>query len=119
MLVKLGSILFPNLMVKVAMHQLMNPQIRKLRKQEDAVLNTAKKESFQFKSFEIQTYHWKGNGTPILLIHGWEGQAGNFADIVPALLKINYDVYAFDAPSHGYSSKGSTSVLNSVNLQEK
>jgi len=45
------------------------------------------------------------------LIHGWEGQAGNFSDLIHILLKQNYTVYAFDGPSHGYSSVGETSLL--------
>ncbi|NJK83035.1 MAG: alpha/beta hydrolase [Saprospiraceae bacterium] len=52
----------------------------------------------------------------MLLIHGWEGQAGNFADLVQKLLEQDYTVYAFDAPSHGFSSKGKTSLFEFTEL---
>lgn len=52
----------------------------------------------------------------ILLIHGWEGQAGNFADLVEQLLEEDYCIYAFDGPSHGYSSTGKTNMFEFTEL---
>jgi pimeloyl-ACP methyl ester carboxylesterase len=46
------------------------------------------------------------------LVHGWEGQAGNFSSIISRLLAENHSVIAFDGPSHGLSSKnGGTSLF--------
>jgi len=115
-LVRIVSNLFPDLIVSYAYNQLTSPQIRKLRENELAILNQSKKKKFTFQDFEIQLYEWKGGEKKVLLIHGWEGQAGNFSDLVEALLINGYTVYAFDAPSHGFSSRGKTSLFEFIAL---
>jgi pimeloyl-ACP methyl ester carboxylesterase len=69
-----------------------------------------------FKGGTIRTYHWGEVGEPVLLIHGWEGQAGNFADLIPQLLETGYQVHAFDGPSHGFSSTRPTSLFEFIIL---
>ena len=102
----------PKMMTNLAYQTLTNPQVKKLREHELIVLDKADKNKVRFKKFDIQTYKW---GNPedekILLIHGWEGQAGNFSDIIPRLLENNYHVIAFDGPAHGFSSTGQTSFF--------
>ena len=109
-LVKIASTLFPKVLANIAYQQLTNPQVRKLRPNELAILEKADRRRIQFRNFSIQTYKW---GDPkqeaIFLVHGWEGQAGNFSDLIEKLVAANYYVIAFDAPSHGFSSKGDTS----------
>jgi pimeloyl-ACP methyl ester carboxylesterase len=115
-IIKAISTILPNQVTSYAYNQLTNPQIKKLRPNEMIVLDKSKKEIFKFLEFDIQLYTWQGGEDKVLLIHGWEGQAGNFADIVEKLVEQNYTVYAFDAPSHGYSSKGSTSLFEFTEL---
>jgi len=109
-LIKIAATLFPKVLANIAYQQLTNPQVRKLRPNELAILEKADKKRIKFRGFSIQTYKW---GNPkqeaIFLIHGWEGQAGNFSDLIQKLVHANYYVIAFDAPSHGFSSKGDTS----------
>jgi len=88
-----------------------NPQIMKLRPHEMDILEKSEKETIIYKAHKIQTYRWLRGFKKVLLIHGWEGQAGNFSDLIQKLIAANYSVYAFDAPSHGFSSKGSTSLF--------
>jgi pimeloyl-ACP methyl ester carboxylesterase len=115
-LVRTLSTLFPNQVATFAYKQLTNPQIKKLRLNEHEVLDKAEKENFKFKDFNIQTYTWPGGTKKILLVHGWEGQAGNFADLVEELVEQNYTIYAFDGPSHGFSSRGRTSLFEFTEL---
>lgn len=115
-LLQLLSGLLPNLFVNIAFDKLANPQIRKLRERETQILNTAHKEDISFKGFNIKTYQWDGPKEGILLIHGWEGQAGNFSDLIVKLRSAGYKIYAFDAPSHGFSSKGETSLFEFTDL---
>ncbi len=115
-IVKVVSTLFPSAVISFAYRQLTNPQVHKLREHELKTLNKADKEKFKFKDFEIQLYTWKGGDKTVLLIHGWEGQAGNFSDLIEELLLNGYTVYAFDGPSHGFSSKGSTSLMEFTEL---
>ncbi len=115
-LVSLLSQIFPETFTNIAFEKLTNPQIIKLRESEQEVLGLARQGDIPFKDFTIRTYHWPGEGEPVLLIHGWEGQAGNFADIIKRLLEAGADIHAFDAPAHGFSSKGRTSPIEFAEL---
>lgn len=113
---RVASVLVPNLVTKFAFQKLTNPQVRKLRTHEVSTLDNARKDTYRFKDFDIQLYAWGTGSKTVLLIHGWEGQAGNFADLIALLLEKDYTVHAFDAPSHGYSSQGSTSLFEFTEL---
>jgi len=113
---KLLSGIFPTIFVKIVFDKLTNPQIRKLREREIDVLKTSIENEINFKEFKIKTYEWKGSREGVLLIHGWEGQAGNFSDLILKLKNQDFSIYAFDAPSHGYSSKGDTSLFEFADL---
>ena len=115
-IVQFVSAIFPELVVNFALNKLANPQIKKLRENELETLDKAHKEWFEFKGFQIQTYTWGTGPKKILLIHGWEGQAGNFSDLIERLLSENYQVFSFDGPSHGFSSKGRTSLFEFTEL---
>jgi pimeloyl-ACP methyl ester carboxylesterase len=117
-LLRLASLLFPRWVARQAYRQLTQPQVRKLRDHEQAVLDQAEKSRLDFQGFDIQLYQW-GQGTDaVLLVHGWEGQAGNFSDWVSPLLAAGFTVYAFDAPSHGHSSPGQASLFEFGQLVE-
>ena len=115
-LVRIASYLFPNQITKFAYNYLTNPQIRKLRTNELVTLEKATKAKFKFKYFDIQLYTWKGGEKNVLLIHGWEGQAGNFSDLIEKLLASGFTVYSFDAPSHGLSTRGKTNFFEFTEL---
>lgn len=115
-LVRIASHLFPNQITAFAYNYLTNPQIRKLRTNELVTLEKANKAKYKFKDFDIQLYTWKGGEKNVLLIHGWEGQAGNFSDLIEKLLASGFTVYSFDAPSHGFSSRGKTNFFEFTEL---
>lgn len=104
--------IWPSFLANQVYYFLSNPNIRKLRDFEEVILDRAVRERVVFKGFELQAYTW---GDPrhktVLMIHGWEGQAGNFGALVDILLAKNYYVVAYDGPAHGRSSKGSTSMF--------
>jgi len=114
--VKVASTIFPHAVVSMAYNQLTNPQVRKLRENELQTLAQSKTQDFLFKDFTIKLYTWAGGDKKVLLIHGWEGQAGNFSDLVESLLAAGFTVYAFDGPSHGFSSTGKTSLFEFTEL---
>lgn len=114
---KILAQLFPNLLVNLAYKRLSNPSFAKLRKHEQIIIEKAGKTNFNFKTFDIQTYKWGNGEQVIMLIHGWGGHAGNFADLIERLiLEKKYTIIAFDAPSHGLSSKGGTTLLDFTEL---
>lgn len=116
--IKLLSHLFPNLAVNYSFSRLSQPQTKKLKPKALQVLNTAHKQTLAFQNFNIQLYIWEGGPKKVLLIHGWEGNTGNFSSLILALIKANYTVYGFDAPSHGNSSKGKTHLFAFSDLVE-
>ncbi|MFI5130248.1 MAG: alpha/beta hydrolase [Chitinophagales bacterium] len=75
------------------------------RKKLPALFNEAEKLQFTFKEFDIVGFRWnKGGHKKVLILHGFESTAINFAKYVEPLVKKGYEVLAFDAPAHGYSS---------------
>ena len=67
-------------------------------------LNSAKKEVLIVQNHNIQTYHWPGKGETILLVHGWESNTFRWRNLLKRLQEDDYNIIAFDAPSHGNSS---------------
>lgn len=104
-------------MAYFAYKTLTNPQLKKSNIHEIDILDQAYKEKILFRKFNIQFYHWgEPDHDPILLIHGWEGHSGNFAEIIQSLVEQHYYVLAFDGPSHGSSTKRQTNLLEFSDL---
>src|SRR5687767_8771825 len=60
-------------------------------------------------SREVRAWRF-GEGSPVLLAHGWEGRGSQLTPFVAPLLERGYSVITFDAPGHG-ASPGSRSSL--------
>lgn len=48
----------------------------------------------------LAMYSW-GQGSPVLLVHGWNGRGTQMGAIALALARAGYRAIAFDAPGHG------------------
>lgn len=68
------------------------------------VLQSAKRETLQSNHHFLETYHWPGNATTVLLVHGWESNTARWEPLLQHLQKAGYTVVGFDAPAHGLSS---------------
>lgn len=108
--------LLPSPFINRAYTALTTPRIFPLKPHEKDLLELSDSSQISFQGFEIQTYRWGKGEKTILLVHGWEGNAGNFAFLIPLLVENNFTVIAFDGPSHGNSSKGSTSLYEFIQL---
>lgn len=53
-----------------------------------------------------------GRGPTILLVHGWNGHAGQLRALVQPLVDAGYRVVAFDQPGHGQSTGARAHVLD-------
>ena len=60
-------------------------------------------EKIKYKKIQIQTYHWPGKGPKVLLLHGWDSHTFRWKDLIKKLKAKDYDIFACDAPAHGYS----------------
>lgn len=67
-------------------------------------LGQAAFERLTVEDMEIQTYRWKGKGKRVLLLHGWESNTYRWLNLIGFLKGWGYDIIAFDAPAHGWSS---------------
>ena len=67
-------------------------------------LDPVKHERIHLLGHTIQTYNWPGKKETVLLIHGWESNTWRWHKLLEKLTKADYNVIAFDAPGHGYSS---------------
>lgn len=67
-------------------------------------LDPARLETERIGEHQIQSYHWSGNKETILLIHGWESNTYRWRNLIKKLKEGDFNIIAFDAPAHGYSS---------------
>lgn len=80
------------------------PRKGKVLEHQKEFLENAKSSIIKVDDLELQTYHWKGDKETILLMHGWESNVFRWRNLVDHLKKENYNIIAFDAPAHGYST---------------
>jgi pimeloyl-ACP methyl ester carboxylesterase len=59
----------------------------------------------------IAAWRW-GQGPTVLLVHGWGGLGGQLSEMVDPLVRAGFTVVAFDAPGHGQSGRGMTSLVD-------
>ncbi|HEK1692260.1 hydrolase [Pseudomonas putida] len=52
--------------------------------------------------FGLSALRW-GQGPTVLLMHGWEGRATQFAALIETLVKAGYTVVSLEGPAHGSS----------------
>lgn len=52
--------------------------------------------------FGLSALRW-GKGPTVLLVHGWEGRATQFAALIEALIKAGHTVVSLEGPAHGRS----------------
>jgi pimeloyl-ACP methyl ester carboxylesterase len=64
-------------------------------------------EQGEFVEFEGVRLHYlaRGEGRPVLLLHGNSGFAHDFAAVLETLDASEFRAYAFDRPGHGYSER--------------
>ncbi|MDT0295472.1 alpha/beta hydrolase [Mesonia ostreae] len=93
----------PQKVASKAFELFCSPRKGRVKPEQEDFLNEAKAEVISFQNKKIQTYRWPGNNKKILLVHGWESNTYRWKDFVKELQKEEYDIFAFDAPAHGYS----------------
>ncbi|NKI33176.1 alpha/beta fold hydrolase [Croceivirga thetidis] len=79
-------------------------RLGKVLPNQKAFLDAAKLDVKEVAGHQIQSYHWSGKKGPILLMHGWESNTFRWRNFINMLRAKDFEIFAFDAPSHGYSS---------------
>src|SRR6266542_2228645 len=60
----------------------------------------------------LATWDWGRAAPTVLLVHGWNGHAGQLARWVAPLHAAGFHVAAFDQPGHGLSTGSRTTLLD-------
>ena len=77
---------------------------------EKKILRDADVRREEFNGTEIASYAWGNSGSPVLFVHGWNGRGTQLASFVRPLTNAGLRLLAFDAPAHGQSPGGRTSI---------
>ena len=107
----LGSI-FPRFVAKNTFNIFLTPKRRKIGEKNKKILKKAITTFLVFKGKDIALYNWsfEGNKKTAFILHGWESMASDFYKIIIELNSNGYNVFSFDAPSHGLSKGKNTNV---------
>lgn len=62
------------------------------------------------RGLDLVSYRWGHGDETVLLLHGWQGRASQFAPLVRELVHEGFHVVAFDAPAHGDSPGRRTDI---------
>jgi len=80
------------------------PQRRHKRALPD-IFKQAENLTLRIGGYQVRGWRWNHPGSrKVMIIHGFESASANFDRYVKPLTRKGYEVLAFDAPGHGYSS---------------
>lgn len=99
----------PSLAAWAAERLFFTPAHRPVPAEAHALLGAARRYSLLVEGRRVEGWRW-GKGPVVYLVHGWGGTAGRLAAFVTPLLDAGFSVVAFDAPGHGASGRGMSSM---------
>jgi pimeloyl-ACP methyl ester carboxylesterase len=107
----------PLLGAEVARQLFFRPPRAPYREEQRAVLAVSQTALLPVRHGQVRAHCW-GEGPTVLLLHGWGGHAGQMTEFVLPLTKAGYRVIALDAPAHGRSAGGLSSVVHFADALE-
>jgi pimeloyl-ACP methyl ester carboxylesterase len=86
--------------------------LRKRKKKETALFQSAERLEFNFNNSTIRGFRWNHPAArKALVLHGHDSSVLNFETYIRGLVDKGYEVLAFDAPAHGVSDGESISAI--------
>ncbi len=102
-----------DLAARVATEVFVRPRRFPTPSREKAALASARFSRVPFGGGFLPTWTWGDDDLPaVLLVHGWEGRAGQLASFVEPLRKAGFRVVTFDGPGHGRSALTRSSAVH-------
>ena len=98
------SLIAPKKVADDAFHVFCTVRKGRIKPEQAAYLDDFKLATEEVAGHTIQSYHWPGNKETVLLVHGWESNTFRWRNLIKKLRVADFNIIAFDAPSHGYSS---------------
>ncbi|MBS1699107.1 MAG: alpha/beta hydrolase [Actinobacteria bacterium] len=87
-----------------------------VREADRATHDEARRERIRIRGSEVVVYQWGRGERAVLLMHGWQGRASQFAPLVRELVAEGCRVLSFDAPAHGASGGTGTDLRDWVEI---
>jgi pimeloyl-ACP methyl ester carboxylesterase len=103
-----ASTLAPSIAARWVEHLFFTPP--RMRARPSPVLEAGHRFHVETAGRRLAVWSW-GDGPTAILLHGWGGRSDQLASFVPPLLAAGFSVVAPDAPGHGDSTGGTSSVL--------
>jgi pimeloyl-ACP methyl ester carboxylesterase len=93
----------PSFAGRMSLKIFSKPRSGRPNERQSLYLNTANSFVMEGENGKIQCYHWKNSGPLVLLMHGWESNAGRWQALHKLLFAQGFSILSFDAPAHGNS----------------
>lgn len=93
----------PQKAIQRAYELFSTPRKGQVKPEQEDFLKAAKSTKVLVNDLKLQTYHWKGNGKTLILVHGWDSNTHRWKDLIKDLQSEDFNIIAFDAPAHGHS----------------
>jgi len=82
---------------------------------EQACFQKATRQTMVVDGCRVAIYKW-GSGPKVLCIHGWNGRATQYVELIDRLITSGYSVVGFDAPGHGNSDGNQTTLKQMMDI---
>jgi len=99
----------PRLAEQLVLRELMTPQLKSLSRVPRVPGLMTFHRTIITGTHQLTAFEW-GQGPAVLLVHDWNGQAGDLEGFVTPLVQAGFRVVAADLPAHGRSS-GRTATI--------
>jgi pimeloyl-ACP methyl ester carboxylesterase len=109
---RLLGALSPALAGRLAVNVFLTPRRRAISSSAQTIMAQATPLTIQHGSRKLAGYLWENSGPTVLLVHGWESNAGGMRGFVRPLMAAGFQVIAFDAPAHGRSQGRQTNFID-------
>jgi pimeloyl-ACP methyl ester carboxylesterase len=94
-----------------AVRVFLTPQHGAFSKAEFEALDEARTLHISSPTGRITAWRWGRKGDPVVvLVHGWGGRCTQMRAFVEPIVRRGFSVVAFDAPGHGMSGRGQSSL---------
>lgn len=101
---QITSVFSPRKAAQRAVTLFCSPRRDSRHRKPSAIINRAETVSCRINHLVIRGYRWNHpSPKKILIAHGFESAARNFEGYVQPLMKMGYEIVAFDAPGHDRS----------------
>jgi pimeloyl-ACP methyl ester carboxylesterase len=117
---KITSIVAPKSAGRTGFKLFQKVRIKKIRDRENNFYDRAEKFTVPYDKEDIDCYELGSpKGKLVILVHGWESNAGSMSQLAFKFTELGYRVVAFNLPGHAFYSSSSTNLLECFTAMKK